>query len=59
MQKLIIKVNCLLSPDKLEELRRNIERQFYSGGAIALDDRFSYELVEADSVEVISGADKK
>ena len=54
MRKLLIKVNCLLSPDKLEELRQKIEKQFYDGGAIALDSRFSYELVEVDAVEVVS-----
>lgn len=58
MKKLIIKVNCMLHPEKLEQLRQDIERQFYNGGAIALDSKFSCELieVEADTVEVVSGA---
>jgi hypothetical protein len=54
MQKLIIKVNCLLRPDDLEKLRQDITEQFYKGDSIILDERYSYELVEADTVEVVS-----
>ena len=56
MKKLIIKVNCLVSPDKLEQLRREVERQFYNGDSIAIDNRFSYEVIEADAVEVVESA---
>lgn len=59
MKKLIIKVNCLLHPEKMEQIRQTIENQFNNGGAITLDSRFSCEVieVEADTVEVVSGAD--
>ena len=61
MKKLIIKVGCMLHPEKLDQLRQDIEKQFYNGGAIALDSRFSCEVieVEADTVEVVSGADTR
>lgn len=51
----------MLHPEKLEQLRQDIEKQFYNGGAIALDSRFNCEVieVEADAVEVVSGADTR
>ena len=61
MKKLIIKVNCMLHPKKMEQLRQEIEKQFYNGGVIALDSRFGCEVieVEADTVEVVSNADTR
>lgn len=57
MKVLVVKANCLLSDEGLEKMKQHIAkqaddllRQCESGGVVALDERYKYEVVEVDAL---------
>ena len=46
----------MLSPNKTKKIMRDVELQLAETDMIALDKKYSWEIVECDSVEVIAGA---